>query len=451
MKKKVTISLFTLVMFITGSIDSIRNLPATALFGTNLVFFFMLGAIFFLAPAAMVAAKLSVTTKQHHGIFGWANQAFGEQVGFLAIWLQWINTIVWYPTILSFIAANIAFLISPSLAANKYYLISIILSIYWGLTAVNLRGFTTSARFASIFVLLGMVIPMLMIFSFALFWLFSSAPSQLHFNLHNIMPDFNHLNNWVSLTAIMTSFLGLEMATVHVNDVTNPRRNFPKAMFYSAMFILVTMLFGSLAIAMIIPENQIGLVDGVMQEFYFFFEQNHILFLMPVVAFMLTVGSIGEMINWMVSPAKGLLYAAELGYLPKFLAKKNNYNVAYRILIMQAMLVTVVCFTFLYMPTVNSSYWLLTDLSTELYMLMYVIMFASAIMIGMRKPELKTKIWSIFGLIGCLITLIIGFFPPASLNIDSNLRYTAIFASSIVILLIPAVLLILLHFFYKAR
>ena len=53
----------------------------------------------------------------------------------------------------------------------------------------------------------------------------------------------------------------------------------------------------------------------------------------------------------------------------------NQHNVPSRILITQAILVSAVCLAFLLMPSVNGSYWLLTDLSTQLYILMYLLMF----------------------------------------------------------------------------
>ena len=100
------ISTFALVMLITGAIDSIRNLPAMALFVSSLIFFFIFSAIVFLIPAALVSAELSSHSTEKSGVFHWIHLAFGKKIGFLAIWLQWINTIAWLPTVLSFVAGT---------------------------------------------------------------------------------------------------------------------------------------------------------------------------------------------------------------------------------------------------------------------------------------------------------------------------------------------------------
>src|SRR6516164_3994438 len=101
------LSLLSLVMITVGSVDSIRNLPATALFGSSLIFFFILGAIFFLIPTALVSAELSSAWAKQGGIYVWVKEAFGEKCGFLAIWFQWIENVIWYPTILSFVAGTV--------------------------------------------------------------------------------------------------------------------------------------------------------------------------------------------------------------------------------------------------------------------------------------------------------------------------------------------------------
>lgn len=444
------ISLFALVMLVTGAIDSIRNLPATALFGTTLIFFAIFSAIVFLIPAALVSAELSATWTERGGIYHWARLAFGEKTGFLAIWLQWINTMVWYPTILSFIAATAAYLIDPALAQNKFYLVSVILIVFWVMTFINLKGVHVSAKFAGVCAVVGMLIPMALIILCAAIWVVMGNPIQLQFTTQNLLPSLSHGSNWISLTAIMTAFLGMELATVHVKDVHNPQKVFPKAMLYSVILILVTMVAGAMAIAIVMPHKEIGLVSGVMQAFESFFNAYHIHWVMPILAVMLLVGSLGQMVNWIISPAKGLMQAAENGFLPKIFAKQNKHKAASTMLITQAVLVSVICLAFLLMPSVNGSYWLLTDLSTQVYMLMYVLMFTGAIILRHRNPNKerafkvpggKYSMWvtGLLGLFGCAVTLIVGFFPPDGVDVGGTLHYEIVFSGGLVAMILPVI------------
>jgi glutamate:GABA antiporter len=440
---------FALVMLITGAVDSIRNLPAASLFGTSLIFFFTLAAIVFLIPTALVSAELASGTSENSGIFHWVKDAFGEKIGFMAIWLQWITNLVWFPTILSFIAGLISNLINPTLAQNKMYLIATILVTFWALTLLNLRGLRVSAQFTSFCAIFGMVIPMGLIIGLAILWLLLGHPSQIHFTAENIFPTLHHANTWISLTAIMTAFAGMELAAVHIKDIHNPQQTFPRALLISVFLILSTMLFGSLAIAIVLPQEKISLVNGVMQAFTSFFEAYHIAWSIPIITLMILIGSLGGIISWVISPAKGLLQAAQLGYLPEFLQKENKHGVAANLLITQAVIVSIVCCAFLLMPSVGGSYWLLTALSTQLYILMYVMMFLVGLYSRYKFPHEirsftipggKFGIWLVtcLGLFGCLITLIVGFFPPDGVNVGSVLHYETIFCLGMLGMILPA-------------
>jgi len=295
-----------------------------------------------------------------------------------------------------------------------------------------------------------MIIPMILIISLAFYWIFSGNMTQIHFTRHDILPTLSHSENWISLTAIMTAFLGMELATVHVKEVYNPKKTFPKALFISVLIILFTMILGSLSIAIILPKNEINLVNGVMQAFTNFFAAYHLTWFVPIITIMLLLGSLGGIISWVISPAKGLLHAAEMGFLPPIFAKKNAQGVPANLLIAQAIIVSMICLAFLLMPSVNGSYWLLTALSTQLYMMMYVIMFAAAICLKYKItpkaaaftiPGGKKGMWiaCILGIIGSMITLYVGFIPPEGINVGGFLHYEILFSSGLIGMILPIV------------
>ena len=450
------ISVIALVLLITGAIDSIRNLPAAALFGSALIFFFIFSAIVFLIPVALISAELSsLWTDDEGGIYSWVKHAFGERAAFFSIWLQWINTLVWYPTILSFIAGTMAYLIDPSLAQNKYYLIAVILIVFWSLTLIGMSGLNASARFAGLCAIVGMIIPMGFIILLALIWILGNNPIAIDLSPANLLPQWNNSQSWVSLTAMMTSFLGMELAAVHVRDVKDPQKNFPKAMLLSVILILFTMTLGSLAIAFVLPKEKISLVEGVMQAFNNFFQAYHMTWALPILTVLLLIGSLGGMINWIISPAKGVLMAARNNFFPQSLCKLNKHGVASRILLTQAVIVTLLCSCFLLLPSINAIYWLFTDLSTEIYILMYVMMFIAAWRIKKKFASLDRPftipgkkvgyyLTCLLGLLGCIITLIVGFIPPENMvGISGAIHFRLIFSFGILIMLTPAFFLII--------
>jgi amino acid transporter len=323
---------------------------------------------------------------------------------------------------------------------------------------MNLKGLYVSSWFTTFCAIVGMVLPMMLIIALAFFWIFSGKPAQIHFTAANIFPTLSNSNTWISLTAIMTAFAGMELAAVHAKDMRDPQKTFPRALYISVWIILLTMLFGSLAIAIVLPQNQINLVNGVMQAFTFFFQAYHIDWFIPVITGMILIGSLGGIISWVISPAKGLLQAAQLGYLPTFMRKENEHGVAVNLLLTQAVIVSLVCLAFMFMPSVSGSYWLLTALSTQLYMLMYVMMFVTGIYTRYKFPNRvstfkipggKLGMWGVclLGLIGCVITLIVGFFPPDGINVGSVFHYEMVFTGGMFGMILP----ILFFYLYKHR
>lgn len=452
------ISLISLALLIVAAIDSIRNLPASALFGSQLIFFFILSAIIFLIPTSLVAAELSATFPEKGGVYHWVSRAFGDKWAMVAIWLQWINTMVWYPTILSFIAGTFAYLINPELAEQKWYLVVCILTVFWSITLVNLRGLHFSARFNSICGLIGTIFPMIFLIALGLIWVFRGEPLQIKINSETLFPSLTQSTHWVALIAIMASFLGMELSGVHVNEIHEPQKNFPKAVFMASSFILISMVMGSLAIAFVLPEREINLVSGVMQVFTSFFDVFGLRPLVPVLAVLIVVGSIGGITNWLIAPAKGLLHAAEFGFLPPFFTRKNKHGVASRVLFTQAILVSIFCLLFLLVPSVNAFYWFLTALSTELYMIMYILMFLSALLLHYRYinrpkafkiPGKNIGMWATccLGLFGCLCTISVTFLPPETVNIGNPLRYVAMIATGNLLTISP----VLFFYWYKRR
>lgn len=426
------ISLFSLVLLIVASLDSIRNFPAAALFGSSLIFFFIFSAIVFLIPTGLVSAELSATFPDKGGVYHWVSKAFGPKLAMVAIWLQWINTMVWYPSILSFVAGTAAYMIDPNLVHNKIYLVSIILGVFWLLTLINLRGIHTGAKVNAFCALIGTVLPMLILISLGVYWVVSGQPKHIQVSTDTIFPSLAQSATWTALIGVMASFLGMELAGVHVGDIRNPQRNFPRAVLFASIFILVTMILGSLTIAYVVAGSEINLVAGVMQVFTAVLGIPR---LVPVIAMLIVIGTVGGITNWLVAPAKGLLHAAEFGFLPNKFKKKNKHDVPASIMIAQAILVSIFCLLFLLVPGVNAFYWFLTALSTELYMFMYILVFLSALKLHYSLPD-RSKVFKIpgksvgmwitclLGFLGCIATIIVSFFPPTAIDVGHPLRYS---------------------------
>lgn len=456
---KEKIGLILLILLMTGAIDNIRNLPSTATSGTYIFFFFAVAVLLFLAPVALVSAEMTATytAKGEEGIYGWVKKAFGPNIAMLAIWFQWINILIWFPSILTFIAGTIAYLFNPDFAQNIKFTIIFITVVFWSLTILNLKGLRVSAIFASACTFFGMVVPMLLMVIFALIWLLNSYTINIHFELGNLIPSFTSTESWMGLTAIIASFLGLELATVHIRNVANPKKTFPLALLISVIFIVFTMVLGALAVAIIFPQSEIDIVHGTIKTFKVYLESLGIpMFFYYVLGLMIFIGSIGSMINWMISPARGLLQAADDHFLPDALDKTNKHDVPSGILILQAIIMTIICLLLELVPSVQAYYWLLTALSTQIYSLMYLMMFFAALKLKLTNKESTRnnedfnipggKFGMVFvcilGIVGTISCVIVGFIPPDNLY-ENPFEFIQMLSICFVLSIVPVVLFII--------
>ena len=289
---------------------------------------------------------------------------------------------------------------------------------------------------------------MVLIIALGVFWLATGHTSQIHFTHHSMFEGFFKPGSLVSLTAVILTFSGMEIATAHAQDVNNPKQAYPIALILSVLIIFFTMLLGSLAIAIIVPQNELSLVAGIMQAFESFFQFYGIKFLAPVMAICIVIGSLGSVSNWIIAPSRGLFIALQEVNAAKFLHYQNQNQAPSTLLLYQALLVTIITMVFLLMPDVNSSYWYLTVLASQLYMVMYVMMFITAIVARFKFPDIdrpftipggKKGLFFICSL-GALVSIfnfIIGFAPPEDINIGDVRNYELALISGLIIMSCP--------------
>lgn len=429
MSKKRTLTGWMIALINVCAISNIKNFPLLAEYGASIIFFLILSALFFFIPAALVSAELA-SGWPDRGVYTWVKEALGPRLGFLAIWLEWIENVIWYPTILSFIAATFAYVFNPSLANNKIYVMGAILATFWTITFINFLGMRVSGWISTITAILGTIVPILLIIVMGAIWVFSGRPIQISFSWEALIPDLASINQLVLLSGVLLGLAGMEMSAVHARETRNPQRDYPFGIFLSAILILLFSILGALAIAAIVPSAEIQLASGGMEAFRYLFNTFHMPWAVPLIAAITTFGALGMMSTWIVGPSRGLYATIEHGHLPPLFHKSNEQHMPTNILITQAIIVTILSLIFLFMPSVNSSYWALVALASLLYMMMYILMFIAGIVLRYKHPNVtraykipfgNAGMWitALLGIIGSAFGAIISFFPPSQIDTGS--------------------------------
>jgi glutamate:GABA antiporter len=127
--KPTYITWLTLAFMTTSSVASLRSAPTMAVYGLACVFLYIVPAIVFLLPQALVAAELA--SAWTGGVYRWVSEGLSGPWGLLAVWCQFAMTIFYYPTLLAFVASTLAYVFNPDLATNGVYTGVVILVAFW--------------------------------------------------------------------------------------------------------------------------------------------------------------------------------------------------------------------------------------------------------------------------------------------------------------------------------
>lgn len=458
-KGKLTVS--TLVVMNIVAVVSLRGLPAEAEYGLSAIFYYLFAAIFFLIPVALVAAELATGWPEKGGIFRWVGEAFGPKIGFIAMFVMWVETAVWFPATLTFGAVAIAFiepdqLIAESISNNKFFILFIVLSMFWVATFISYRGLSSLTKVAKWSGIFGTIIPAAILIVLGFTYYLAGNMPQIPLSMGDIFPDFSNFNNVVLAASIFLFYAGMEMNAIHVKEIDNPTKNYPKAIILAALGTVIIFVLGTLAIAFIIPKSDISLTQSLLITYFDIFKWAGIEWMSSVVAIMLAFGVFAGIITWIAGPSAGLLEVAKAGYLPRWFQKTNKNNMPTHILLLQAVFVTILSSFLVILPSVQAAYQILNQLAVILYLIIYLLMFGSGIYLRFSQSS-RPRPYSIpggrvgmliiagMGFLGAFIAFLFSFIPPAQIAIGNS--YTFVSA----LILLTLIFIFIPHFIFNHR
>ena len=458
MGKATKLSVATLAIMNVTAVVSLRGLPAEAEYGVSSAFYYLFAAIVFLIPTALIAAELAAMfSDKQGGVFRWVGEAFGKRMGFLAIWLQWVESTIWYPTVLTFGAVSLAFIgmndaHDMTLASNRLYTLVVVLVIYWLATFISLKGMSWVGKVSKFGGLVGTIIPAGLLVLLAIIYLVAGGTSQMDFH-GSFFPDLTNFNNLVLASSIFLFYAGMEMGGIHVKEVENPSKNYPKAVLIGSLVTVLIFVLGTFSLGIIIPKEDINLTQSLLVGFDHYFAFIKASWLSPIIAIALAFGVLAGVLTWVAGPSKGIFAVGRAGYLPPFFQKTNKIGVQRNILLIQGAIVTLLGLLFVVMPSVQSFYQILSQLTVLLYLIMYLLMFAAGIYLRYNMKDVARPfrigskgnglMWIIGGLgfLGSLLAFILSFIPPGQIAVGSNaMWYSVLVIGCIVVVVAPLII-----------
>ncbi len=439
-----------LALVLISAMDSIRNLPTTATFGWSAIVFYAIAVITYLVPVAFCSAELATTVGG--GVYRWVRTSFGSRWGFLAVWCDWSENIVWFPTVLVFLATTAAYVIAPGLATNKAFLVPVMLVIFWAVTLSSLAGSLKSARWTGLGVVIGTAVPTVAIIGLGLWWVGSGKRSEIPYHAGAIVPAWHGLASLVYAAGIVVAFAGMEIGGFYSHVTRSVKRTYPVAVLVAALFVATLSVLGSLAIAMVVPAKQIQLAAGIMQAVSAFFTKLSIHSLVRPLGVLIIIGVLCGLASWSMGPAEGMRRVAADGHLSPWWGRTNGRGAPTSVLVLQAVLGSLLTLLMVFVHNINTYYWMLTALVAQTFLVMYFLMYISVVRLRITQPDaprpfkipggrigLALIVGS--GVAGAVFTFFLGFIPANHLSVSGTVAYVAVMAFGMLVIVITPFLL----------
>ena len=415
------------LLFNIATVLGPRWIAAAAHNGTSSISLWVLAALFFFVPSALVINELSSRFPQEGGLYVWSKEAFGDFHGFVAGWCYWIYTVFYFPGLLLASASMSAYVIGEGgarLEHDRTFLLLVslgllLVAVILNIIGLNIGKWLQNAGGAATYLPLVMLVGVA-----ALVWM--RHGSVTHFSLGNIMPVWNWdtVNFWSS---IAFAFTGLELVSAMSAEVRDPQRTLPRGVYGAGVLIAAMYIVGTLAVLSLVPAAEVSVTSGVFHAITVGSMGLKIGFLGILAALLVTVGNAGGVGSTVAGIARVPFVVGIDRYLPAAFGRIHpRWKTPYVSMIVQATLSgAILLLGQIKNDRIQDAYQFLVDAAIILYFIPFLYMFAAAIKLFGRPdrtenqqavliPGGKAGVWilSVVGFLVVLIGIVVSLVPP---------------------------------------
>lgn len=422
-----------LVLFNVVVVFSVRGMTTAARMGPVSVLLWLIAVAAFFLPLGLAIAELATRDPGQGGFYRWTRDAFGEAPAFLAGWFYWVSNLTYLPSLLIFLASAAAFAVGkPGLAEDPRFVGVFALAMLWGVTWLNIRGLQVGRLVTNGGASASWIAALLLIAAGA--WAWGHFGSATEWSLGALAGFGGGYQDLAYFGTLSFALAGLELAPLMGEEITEPRRTVPRALFVSSALIALLYLAGTLAILGSLSPEQVSPLSGAFGAVTAIAGKTGWSFLPNVVAGLVAVSVVGGLTAWLGGVAR-LPYAVGLDrFLPPVLAKVHpRHGSPYVAILVQSALTSLFIIASQTGSTVREAYLVLLDMTIVLNFVPFLLIFMATPRLRppgeepgvVRIPGGPRTLWAVAlaGLASTLLTLVSSVVPGP--DIDQPLVFEA--------------------------
>ena len=375
-----------LLLFYVVTGISLRWIATAAAAGPSSVVIWLGAWLLFYTPLALSVIELSSRYPNEGGLYVWSKRAFGDFSGFMAGWTYWTSNLPYFPAVLYFAASNALYMHQRAwihLSGAPAFFIAFSLIALATVTVMNIVGLDVGKWLHNAGAL-AMWIPVLIVISMGLLaWhRFGSATS---FAPHALIPSL-HFQDIIFWSVLTFAFGGCETASFMGEEIKNPRRTVPLALFFAGLTVAFCYIMGTVAVLLALPHAEVSNLQGLMQAISKTADRVGWQAVIPVAGFLVALSNLGAAGACLAAVARLPFVASLDRFLPPFFGRLHpRWKTPWVALLLQAVIGGVFAFLGQAGTSVKGAYDVLVSMGVITYFVPYLYLFAAMIKLQ-REP-----------------------------------------------------------------
>jgi len=419
------LGLWDVVLFLVTAGVNFQWVATAAAAGPGVLAVWLIGLVAMSLPLACCVIDLASRFPEEGGLYLWTKRAFGGFAGFILGWTYWMSNLPYFPGLLYFAAGSALFVAGDRWrawsASPAWFIGFSVLALALG-TWMNLVGLKVGrwlsnagayARWAGAAALVG-----------AGAVAFARHGSATVLDRAALTPSLA-LKDVIFWSTIAFALTGLESASFMGDEIKDPRRTIPRALFVAVPIVVVIYILGTMALLVALPVGEVSGLQGIVEAGAAMERRLGAPGLTSGLAVMLVISSLGSLGAWLGAVARIPFVAGIDRYLPPAFARLHpRWGTPHVSLLTQAAVTVVFIVLGQAGTTVKGAYEVLVSLMVLIYMIPFLFLFGAAIRLQFASPGPpgffrfpgSRGVLAALGLVGLCTTLaaiVLSLFPAA--------------------------------------
>lgn len=380
-----TLGTWDLVWFLVTAVVGLRWIASAAAVGPSALVLWLVALAAFYVPLAFAVVALSQRHPVQGGLYVWVRHGLGEFAGFMAGWMYWMSTVVYFNGLLYFGAGAALFVVDPAgrtWADSPVWFVGVSLTALAVALALNVVGWS-AGRWLH---LLGGWSTWLPVATIVVLGALAAARdgSATAFTTAALVPSF-HVGNVSFLSTLAFAFGGFEAVAFMSEEIRDPARSIRRAVVVAGVIIAAIYLLGTAALLVALPATAISGLQGVMQGFASVAGRSGLPGLTPIFGALIALGTLGGASAWLASTARLPYVAGVDRVMPAAFARLHpRFGTPWMALATQAGISGVLACVGQLGTSVAGAYDVLVSLGVISYFIPYLLLFTAMLRLDRR-------------------------------------------------------------------